>query len=285
MRLRDKTLSEVEKFLKTALELELNFFDHADIYGAGLSEEKFAQALPMNDDIREKILLQTKCAITKNGYNFSKDYILSSVEGSLKRLNTDYLDVLLLHRPDALCEPEEVADAFQTLKEQGKVRHFGVSNHNPYQIKLLQKYLDFPLVANQMQLSIAHCPMIESGINVNTAFDGGIDRDGSTLDFCRLNDITLQAWSPLQFGFIEGTFLDNPDYPELNACLQELADSYGTTKTAIAIAWIARHPAKIQTVTGTMNPEHLKECAVGAELMLSRKQWYDLYRSMGRKLP
>lgn len=285
MRLRNKTLAEAEAFLETALELGLNYFDHADIYGAGLSEELFAQAFALNDDRREQIILQSKCGITKDGYNFSKSHILSSVEGSLQRLKTDYLDVLLLHRPDALCEPEEVAETFRQLKEQGKVRYFGVSNHNPGQIKLLQKYLDFPLVVNQMQLSLAHCPMIESGINVNTAFDGGLDREGGVLDFCRLQDITLQAWSPLQHGFIKGTFLNNPDYPELNDMLQRVAEEYGTTKAAIAVAWIARHPAHIQTVTGTTNPQHLMQCAEGAQIELTRKQWYDLYKSVGRKLP
>ena len=274
-----------EKFVKTALELGLNFFDHADIYGGGKCEEIFADAIGMNDDVREKIILQSKCGINNGMYNFSKEHILNSVDGILKRLKTDYLDVLLLHRPDALCDPEEVAEAFNILKNSGKVRNFGVSNHNTYQIKLLQKYVSVPISANQLQLSVTNTGMIDSGINVNTKKDGAVDRDGSILDFCRLEDITVQAWSPFQYGFFEGCFIDSPKFPELNDMLQKVADEYSVSKTTIAAAWILRHTAKIQMVTGTMNTERLKECAKAAEITLSRSQWYDIYKSAGNTLP
>ncbi len=284
MRIASKSLTDVEVLIKTALENGLNFFDHADIYGGGKSEEVFSQAIKMNEDIREKIVLQTKCAISRGMYDFSKEHILESVDNSLKRLNTDYIDVLLLHRPDALCDPEEVAEAFDELYAKGKVRNFGVSNHNSYQIQLLQKYVKQPIIANQLQLSIVNCPMIDAGLYVNTEFDRAINRDGSVLDFCRLNDITIQAWSPFQHGFIEGTFIDNPDYKEVNDMLKEIADEYNTTKTAIAVAWISRHPANIQTVTGTTNPERLVECAKGAQMQIARRQWYDLYKSAGKRI-
>ena len=284
MRISGKSENEVENFIKTAIENGLNFFDHADIYGGGKCEEIFSKAIHMNDDIREKIIIQTKCGITNGMYDFSKEHIKEAVEGSLKRLNTDYIDILLLHRPDALCEPEEVAEALNELHTSGKVRYFGVSNHNPYQIKLLQKYMTQPIVANQMQFSITNCSMVDVGLNVNNENDRALDRDGNVLDFCRFNDITLQAWSPLQSGFFGGVFIDDPRYKELNDMLQQVANEYNTTKTAIAVAWIARHPAHIQTVTGTTNIKRLTECAKGAEIEISRKEWYDLYKSAGKNI-
>ena len=284
MRISGKSENEVENFIKTAIENGLNFFDHADIYGGGKCEEIFSKAIHMNDDIREKIIIQTKCGITNGMYDFSKQHIHEAVEGSLKRLNTDYIDILLLHRPDALCEPEEVAEVLNELHTSGKVRYFGVSNHNPYQIKLLQKYMTQPIVANQMQFSITNCSMVDVGLNVNNENDRALDRDGNVLDFCRLNDITLQAWSPFQSGFFGGVFIDDPRYKELNEMLGQVADEYNTTKTAIAVSWIARHPAHIQTVTGTTNINRLLECSKGAEIELTRKQWYDLYKSAGKKI-
>lgn len=286
MRLNGLDKAAAETFLRTAIEVGANFFDHADIYGRGACESLFADALPMSAGLREKIIIQSKCGIVPGQmFNFSKEYILKSVDHSLMRLKTDYLDILLLHRPDALVEPEEVAEAFDVLKASGRVRHFGVSNQNPLQIQLLQKYLKQPIVANQLQLSIAHAGMITAGINVNINNDAAIDRDGSILDFCRLHDITVQAWSPFQHGFFGGTFLDNPQFPVLNAKIDEIAGRYSVTNTTIALAWLLRHPAHIQPVTGTMNVGRLRDCAKASEIQLTRAEWYEIYRAAGYVLP
>lgn len=285
MRIKNLNKKDAESFIRTSIEEGAIFFDHADIYGGGTCEEIFSNAINMNDNIREKIILQSKCGIRSGMFDFSKEHILNAVDGSLKRLKTDYLDVLLLHRPDALVEPEEVAEAFDILKSTGKVRHFGVSNQNPMQIQLLQKYIKQPIVANQLQLSITNANMISNGINVNMQNDSAINRDGSVLDFCRLNDITIQPWSPFQYGFFEGVFLGNEKFPELNKKIDEIAAKYNVSNTTIAIAWILRHPAKMQPVTGTMNPKRLKECCKASDIVLTREEWYEIYRAAGNILP
>jgi predicted oxidoreductase len=285
MRINSLEKNEAETFVQTALGEGANFFYHADIYGGGACEEIFADAIHMNADVREKIILQSKCGIRKGMFDFSKEHILDSVDEILKRLNTEYLDVLLLHRPDALVEPEEVAEAFDTLESSGKVRHFGVSNQKPMQIQLLQKYVKQPLVANQLQLSITNANMISNGINVNMENDSAIDRDGSVLDFCRLNDMTIQPWSPFQYGFFEGVFLGNEKFPELNQKIDEIAAKYGVSNTTIAIAWLLRHPAKMQPVIGTMNVDRLKDCCKASEIYLTREEWYEIYRGAGNILP
>jgi len=285
MRITSLEKPEAERFIRASMEEGANFFDHADIYGGGACEELFADAIGMNATIREKMILQSKCGIRKGMFDFSKEHILSSVDGILKRLKTDYLDVLLLHRPDALVEPEEVAEAFDELERSGKVRHFGVSNQNPMQIQLLRRYVKQPIVANQLQLSVTNTTMIDAGINVNMENEAAVNRDGSILDFCRLNDITIQPWSPFQYGFFEGVFLDNPKFPELNAKIDEIAAAHAVSNTTIAIAWLLRHPARMQPVTGTMNLERLRDCCKAADVTLSRQEWYDIYRAAGNVLP
>ncbi|MNB71724.1 Oxidoreductase YdhF [compost metagenome] len=285
MRINSLDKSGAEAFVKTAIEEGANFFDHADIYGAGECEEIFADAIGMNASVRESIILQSKCGIRKGMFDFSKEHILDSVDGILKRLKTDYLDVLLLHRPDALVEPEEVAEAFDQLEQSGKVRHFGVSNQKPMQIELLKKYVKQPLVANQLQLSITNAKMISNGFNVNMENEAAIDRDGSILDYCRLHDITVQPWSPFQYGFFEGVFLGNDKFPELNKVIDTVAAKYEVTPTTIAIAWLLRHPAKMQPVIGTMNLERLKDCCAAAEITLTREEWYEIFRAAGNVLP
>ena len=274
----------VKSWVDTALEHGINFFDHADIYGKGRCEELFGQIL--TPSLREKIILQSKCSIRPGiAFDFSKEHILNSVDGILKRLNTEYLDILLLHRPDTLMEPEEVADAFRILKENGKVRHFGVSNQTPMQMELLSKYCDEPLLINQLQLSIAHCPMINSGINANMYNDSGINRDGGVLEYCRLKDITIQAWSPFQYGMFEGIFLENEKFAELNKVIDDLAEKYNVTNSAIAVAWILRHPAGIQTIVGTTNKDRIAQISKASEIRLTREEWYALYMAAGNKLP
>ncbi len=284
MRINNMNEKEISAFIDTALENGANFFDHADIYGGGQSEVIFGKAI--SPSMREKVLIQTKCGIVPSKmFDFSYEHIVESVNSSLKRLGTDYVDVLLLHRPDALMEPEEVAKAFDELKASGKVRHFGVSNQNPYQMQLLQNYLDMPICANQLQFGIMHAPMIQSGINVNMYNESGVNRDGGVLDFCRLNKITIQPWSPMQFGFFKGCFVDNKKFPELNKTLKNLGEKYGVSKTTIAFAWILRHPAKMQPVTGTTNLTRLADCLKATKINITREEWYEIYKSAGNILP
>ena len=285
MRIAGLSRQEASVLINTAIEEGIDFFDHADIYADGKAEETFSQVTKMNPGLREKIFIQTKCGIRKGYFDFSKEHILESVDGSLKRLQTDYLDVLLLHRPDTLMEPEEVAEAFTILHDSGKVRYFGVSNQNPMQIELLSKYLKQKLIINQLQLSITNTGMIDSGLNVNMKIDRSIDRDGSILEYCRLKDITIQAWSPFQFGFFEGVFLNHPQFPELNRKIDALVEVKGIPNTAIDIAWILRHPAKIQPIVGTTNVQRLKDICRASQVTLSREEWYEIYRAAGNKLP
>jgi predicted oxidoreductase len=285
MRIWNMTNQEIATLIHTALDEGINFFDHADVYGGGKSEEKFAAALNMNPGLREKMILQTKCGIRRGSFDFSKEHILEAVDGSLKRLRTDYLDVLLLHRPDALVEPEEVAEAFTILENSGKVKHFGVSNQNPMQIELLCKFVKQKILFNQLQFSITNTGMVNAGINVNMEIDASIDRDGSILDYCRLKDITIQPWSPFQYGFFQGVFLDNAKFPELNQKIDALATAKGVTNTAIAIAWILRHPARMQPIIGTTNPARVKDSCQASGIALTRQEWYEIYLAAGNKLP
>ncbi len=286
MRLSGLNQSEAETLLRTALDEGINHFDHADIYGGGQCESLFAKALGNTPSIREKLVLQSKCSIRKGFYDFSREYICSAVDGILQRLHTEYLDILLLHRPDPLMEPEEVADAFETLHRNGKVRYFGVSNQNPMQMELLQKYCGQKLIVNQLQMSLVHTPIIDGGISVNMKVEQSIDRSGSVYEYSRLKDIVLQAWSPFQKGMFEGSFLgDRQNYSELNRMIHELAEKYQVTDTAVAVAWLTRLPAGIQVILGTTRPQRIKDACAGSELPLTRQEWYRLYLAAGNILP
>ncbi|RDW18069.1 aldo/keto reductase [Oceanobacillus arenosus] len=285
MRLGKLEVNEAAEVIHNALELGIDFFDHADIYAGGKSEEIFAEAIEMRPSVREQIFIQTKAGIREGYFDFSKEHILEAVDGSLTRLKTDYVDSLLLHRPDALMEPEEVAEAFTILKDSGKVRHFGVSNQNPMQIELLKKYINQDLIVNQLQFSVMHTGMIDAGIHVNTKHENSINRDGSILDYSRLHSMTIQAWSPFQHGYFGGVFIDNEQFPEVNEKLEEIGEKYGVNKSAIATAWILRHPAKIQPIVGTMNLERLSNIAKANEIELTRKEWYEIYLAAGNNLP
>ncbi|MCL4319128.1 MAG: aldo/keto reductase [Firmicutes bacterium] len=285
MRIASLSKFEAQHFVQTALDEGANFFDHADIYGDGRCEEVFADAIHMTSGIRDQVILQSKCGIREGMFDFSKEHILEAVNGSLKRLQTDYLDVLLLHRPDALIEPEEVAEAFDILETTGKVRNFGVSNQNPMQIRLLKKFVKQPLVTNQLQFSITNATMISNGMNVNMENDSAVNRDGSILDYCRINDITIQAWSPFQYGFFEGVFLGNAKFAALNKKIDEIAQRHDVTNTTIAVAWILRHPAHMQPIVGTTSSARLKSCCEASEVYLTRQEWYDIYSAAGNILP
>lgn len=285
MRMSDLSENRVDEIIDCALECGVNFFDHADIYGNGNCERVFGEYLRRHPSARDKMIIQTKCAIHDGQYDFSKEHILRSVEESLKRLGVDYVDFLLLHRPDTLMEPEEVAEAFDLLQSSGKVRAFGVSNHNPMQIELLKTAVKQPLCINQLQFSVTEAGMVTSGMNVNMKNPESFMHDGSVLEYSRIKNMTIQTWSPFQFGFFEGNFVDNESFPELNAKLSEIGGRYNLSKTGVAAAWILRHPANMQLVAGTMNPEHLREICKAADVTLTRSEWYEIYRSAGHCLP
>lgn len=291
MRIYEKSDAEIRELYATAREVGIDFFDHANVYGPVMHgcEARFAEALRLSAAEREQITIQTKAGIVKDGpyFDFSYDEIMRSVDNSLKALQTEYIDILLLHRPDALVEPEEVARAFDELEAAGKVRAYGVSNHTPRQIDLLKKFVKQPLIANQVQLSVTHAPIIAQGVSSNMfSLDQSMTIDGGGIvDYCRLNDITLQAWSPFQAGFFNGPFLGNPEYPELNSVIDDLAKRYDVTPIAISTAWITRHPARMQVVLGTTSPERVQAAAAGSDIPLTRAEWYAIFRAAGYLVP
>ncbi|MCU1579790.1 MAG: aldo/keto reductase family oxidoreductase [Rhodoglobus sp.] len=289
MRISSLSDEEIRTLVGSARDAGITFFDHADVYGTEPHgcETRFGQAVTFSAADRESVVIQSKVGIRKGYWDFSKQHILESVDESLAALQTEYLDLLLLHRPDTLMEPEEVAAAFDTLQAAGKVRNFGVSNQTPGQVELLKRSVKQPLVVNQVQLSITHAPLIAQGIAANMAgLDQSIDRDNGILDYSRLHDITLQAWSPFQKGFFDGVFLgDRENYPELNEVIDELAGKYGVATAAIPVAWITRHPANMQVVLGTTNPAHVKDSAAGSDVPLTSEEWYRLFTAAGHKLP
>lgn len=291
MRINDKDDAHIRELYRSARDAGIDFFDHADIYGGSMHfcEQRFADALRLSGAEREEITIQTKCGIVPADgmFDFSYEHIVAQVEGSLRALRTDHIDVLLLHRPDALVEPDEVARAFDELAASGKVRAFGVSNHTPRQIDLLRTSVRQPLVANQLQLSVTHAPIIAQPVAMNMAGESqSVGRDGGGIvEYCRINDITIQAWSPFQAGFFDGVFLGNPDYPELNTAIDRLAAQYRVTPIGIATAWITRHPAGMQVVLGTTTPQRVSDAAAGADVLLTRSEWYELFRAAGHLLP
>lgn len=288
MRMAALTPTKAAEALEAALESEINFIDSADMYGDGKSELVFAAAMKEAGISRDKFFIQSKGGIVTGDdkrYDFSKQHLLDSVDGILERMEIDYLDSYLLHRPDPLMEPEEIAEAFDILQASGKVRHFGVSNFNPEQFKLLQSHVDQKLLINQLQFSIMHTGMIDYGMHTNMTDTRSFDHDGGVLEFSRRKGVTIQAWSPFQYGFFEGVFVDNDKFPELNELLDKLAKKYDTNKNAIATAWILRHPANMQVILGTMNPTRIKESAAGGDVTLTKQEWYDVYFAAGNDLP
>ena len=293
MRMNKLSVDEAVKALETAHDTGINFIDSSDIYGHGKSEEIFGEALEKSSLSRDDFYIQSKTGIFEDEsqnfkttrYDFSKEHIIKSVDGILSRMKIDYLDSLLLHRPDALMDPAEIAAAFDELQKDGKVRHFGVSNFNPMQVELLQAGLSQKLLINQLQLSVMHTGPIDFNIHTNMTDARSIDHDRGVLDYSRLHNMTVQAWSPFQYGQIEGNFIGNPMFPEVNDVLQKLADKKGVSKNAIAAAWILRHPAIGQVIIGTMTPEHIVDSAKGADVSLTAQEWYDIYLAAGNDLP
>ena len=288
MRISEMTVDQVEDLIESALAVGINAFDIADCYGHGKCEQILGEVLKRRPDLREKMWIQSKCGIRMEEFtyfDFSKEHILEAVDGILERLNVDYIDSLLLHRPDALMEPAEIAEAFDLLKSQGKVIDFGVSNQNPMMMALIQKDVNQPLVANQLQLSAAFTPSFDAGFHVNMKQEAGIVRDSSIFEYCRLHDVVIQAWSVLQFDYFGGVFLGSEKYPELNHVLNRLAEKYHVSPSAVAIAWVLRYPAKMQAVIGTTKKARVAEAAKAAEIQLTRKEWYEIYLAAGHDLP
>ncbi|MCO4630438.1 Oxidoreductase, aldo-keto reductase family [Streptococcus infantarius subsp. infantarius] len=288
MRISEMTVDQVEDLIESALAVGINAFDIADCYGHGKCEQVLGEVLKRRPDLREKMWIQSKCGIRMEEFtyfDFSKEHILEAVDGILERLNVDYIDSLLLHRPDALMEPAEIAEAFDLLKSQGKVIDFGVSNQNPMMMALIQKDVNQPLVANQLQLSAAFTPSFDAGFHVNMKQEAAIVRDSSIFEYCRLHDVVIQAWSVLQFDYFGGVFLGSEKYPELNHVLNSLAEKYHVSPSAVAIAWVLRYPAKMQAVIGTTKKARVAEAAKAAEIQLTRKEWYEIYLAAGNDLP
>lgn len=285
MRINELSVAALREWVVGSLNLGIDTFDHADIYGRGACEELFGQVLADSPDLRGKLKIQTKASIRNGFYDSSKEHLLTSVDDSLRRLGTDYVDVFMLHRPDALMELEEVAEAFETLSTSGKVKSFGVSNFNRYQLEWLQSAIKQPIVVNQLQFSLAHSSLLDTGIQANTGFSGAIDRDGGVLAYCQQHNMTIQAWSPFQFGYFEGVYVDHPSFPELNKVLARLAETYDVSKSAIVAAWILRHPAQMQVVLGSTKIQRIAEISKGVKVNLSRQEWYELYQAAGNRLP
>ena len=283
------SVQEVEFLLDTAFDAGINMLDNADIYANGVCEKVLGEVYAARPDLRQKFFLQTKCGIVKDPdityFDFSKEHILESVDNSLLRMQTDHIDSLLLHRPDALMEPEEIAEAFAILKAAGKVRNFGLSNCSPMMIERLKKVLTVPVAADQIQLSAAFTPAIDAGFNFNTLTDAGIMRDGGIIEYCGMNDIVIQAWSVMQYGFFEGVFLGSEKYPALNHVIDRIAEEKGVTNTAVALAWILRLPVSMQAVIGTTKPQRIRDSAAAASFTLTRKEWYEIYLAAGNILP
>jgi len=297
MRMNVLSPEKAASVLDSAYDDGINFIDSADIYGQGKSEEVFGEALKQAKVNRDQLYIQSKIGIVVDPkrshgslvfgkrYDFSKEHLLSAVDNILQRLQIDYLDSVLLHRPDPLMEVDDVAAAFDELQQSGKVRHFGVSNFNPEQIALLQENLHQQLLIDQVQFSVAHTGMVDAGMHTNMADARSIDHDGGLLPYSQQHHMTIQAWSPFQYGFFEGVFINNDQFPKLNALLQKLADQYTTNPNAIAAAWLLRVPANVQVIAGTTKPARLRAIAEAADITLSRQEWYDLYFAAGNDLP
>ncbi|KRN23552.1 aldo/keto reductase [Lacticaseibacillus camelliae] len=297
MRMNALSTDEAAASLNAAVAAGINFIDSADIYGQGDSEKVFGAALKQSGIRRDQLFIQSKGGIVVDParshgslvfgkrYDFSKQHLIDAVDGELSRMGVDYLDSFLLHRPDPLMEPEEVAAAFDELQQAGKVRHFGVSNFDPQQFEFLQENVRQPLLINQVQFSVMHTGMVNVGMHVNMEDTRSVDHDGGVLAFSRRKHVTLQAWSPFQYGTFAGVYIDNDQFPKLNAKLAELAEKYHVSKNGIAVAWILRMPVPFQVILGTMNPAHIKDSAAGSDVQLTRQEWYDVYFAAGNDLP
>lgn len=287
---------KAEKAIDAALASGITMFDHADIYTMGKAERVFGEILSLHPGLRKNIVIQSKCGIrfedekNPHRYDFSKEHILNSVDGILSRLNTEYLDILLLHRPDPLMEPEEVAEAFDILKKSGRVRHFGVSNMNSDQMKFLNAYCQESMIVNQLHMSLKRIDWLEQGVEVNQKAGTEVNFADGISEHCRLTNVQIQAWSSLANGIYTGRTLENPSESDIatKELVEKLAKEKETSTEAIVLGWLMRHPAMIQPIIGTTNPQRIQNCvdAINQAEQMTREEWYSLYTaSRGKKLP
>ena len=281
--LSSDTIEKAVILISIACDHGITLFDHSDVYKDGRSETTFGEVLKRVPGLRNRVVIQSKCGLSTTpdplltdspAVDLSRAHILRAVEGSLKRLDVDHLDILLLHWPDALAEPEEIAGAFDDLARAGKVRYFGLSNHTVGQIELLRKFVHQPLITNQIHIGLNYCLPIADGPeypNGEHVLTNGI------LDYCRLHDIRVQAWSPLRGDLLNPPASASPQIKEVAELLSQLAARKITTPSAIALAWLLRHPAGIIPVIGATNPAHIAENCAADKLELSRQEWYALY--------
>ncbi|MBT2567317.1 aldo/keto reductase [Arthrobacter sp. ISL-85] len=282
--------------VQTALDAGITLFDHADIYRSGKSEAVFGEVLATTPGLRERIRLQTKCGIRLNErglqthYDLSREAILERVDGSLKRLRTEYVDILLLHRPDPLADPVEVAAAVGQLMAEGKVRQLGVSNMSAAQIEVLQDRLETPVVANQLEMSLLKRAWLESQVLVNHPEHLDYSFPQGTLEYCTRNNVTLQAYGSLARGVYTGAEPESPTTAEAATAelVSELAGQYSTSGEAVLLGWLMKHPAGIAPVIGTVNPDRIRACADAARVArdLTRADWYKLWiTARGSNIP
>lgn len=287
-------IAEAHLAVDAALDAGIRIFDHADIYTFGKAEQAFGKVLSQRPELRQQISLQSKCGIRfadSNGpqrYDFSKQWLTQSVDNILNRLQTEQLDILLLHRPDPLMQPEEVAATFGQLVQSGKVKHFGVSNMQQHQLALLQSSLVDPLVVNQLELSLGHLAWLDEGTTAGCSGQPPVNFSAGTIEYCRRHKVQLQAWGSLSQGLFSGKDVSNqPAHIRATAELvQQLAAEYQVSKEAIVLGWLMRHPAHIQPVIGSIMPQRIAACAQATQVQLSREHWYALYlAARGQPLP
>lgn len=288
-------IKQAHEAVDAAQSIGITMFDHADIYARGNAELVFGKVLQERPELRDQIMIQSKCGIRfdegpgrPGRYDFSKEHITASVEGILTRLNIESLDILLLHRPDPLMEPEEVAEAFLRLKQSGKVQAFGVSNMSAAQIRFLQASIQEPLIVNQLEMSLLKLDWLDNGIHQNQKQGTQVSFPDGTMEFCQTENIQIQAWSPLAKGLFSGKDLEGHSeaVKQTAALVQSMSEEKGTTREAIVLAWLMRHPARIQPVIGTSQAQRIRACGDAAKIELTREEWYSLYvSSRGSKMP
>ncbi|WP_040515653.1 aldo/keto reductase [Paraglaciecola polaris] len=287
-------IAQANDCVNTALESGINFFDHADIYTLGKAEQVFGEVLAQRPELRKRIYIQSKCGIRFSDdqgpkrYDLSADWIRESVEGSLRRLNTDYLDVLMLHRPDPLMQAEEIARVFDELRSAGKVHYFGVSNMHHHQIAYLQQALDAPLVANQIEASLLKQDWIDEGVYAGNSDGQDINFNAGTLEYCRREHMQLQSWGSLAQGLYSGRAVSDKSEAVIrtSVLVAKLAAAYNVSPEAIVLAWLIRHPANIQPVIGSTDCGRIAGASQAGNITLSREHWYALYESAkGMELP
>ncbi|KZN48510.1 aldo/keto reductase [Pseudoalteromonas luteoviolacea] len=285
---------QAHSVIDCALESNISFFDHADIYRDGRAEQVFGKVLSERPDLRAKMVIQSKCGIRKKNdeqvgrYDFSSEWVKHSVDGILSRLNIEYLDVLMLHRPDPLMQIDELAEQISRLKRQGKINHIAVSNMNLHQMSFLQSALNMPIISNQIEMSLAKLDWLNDGVMVGSQGNHLVDFVSGTLEYCQQHEIQLQAWGSMAKGQFseQGLYSDELRVRKTSQLVKKLAHKYHVSVEAIVLAFVLRHPAKVQPVIGTTQEIRIKNAVEAIDVCLEREDWYNLYvSSRGNPLP